>query len=175
MASFYPYLVASLPMLHLGTKPPFSTERFLEIAAQFIPEQDLEALRNLPPVQAYATQGPHPAVVKWLEFDTGLRNELTRQRATRKHLSAQDYLWPEAFVEQQILHTAHAAFRNPDILNAELSLDAARWKALDEISCGHYFDLHYLVAYAYKLKILERWDKIRVASAQKLVEEAISL
>jgi hypothetical protein len=48
MAEFYPYLIASLPMLHFGMKPPFSFERFLEICDRLIPDKDFQVLLTLP-------------------------------------------------------------------------------------------------------------------------------
>ena len=51
-------------------------------------------------------------------------------------------------------------------------LDQARWAKLDELSFGHYFDLEALIIYAYKLRLLERWEKIRTADKERLLENA---
>ncbi len=85
MADFYPYLIASLPMLHFGMKPPFSFERFLEVCRPFIPEKDFQLLRTLPQPEQYSEKGKrHRIIQKWIEFDVALRNELVRIRASKK-------------------------------------------------------------------------------------------
>src|SRR5512137_888693 len=93
MADFYPYLVASLPMLHFEMKPPFSFEGFLDICCPLIPEKDCQVLRTLPQPDQYSKQGTRPPVLqRWIEFDIALRNELVKIRAIKKHLDPSVYL-----------------------------------------------------------------------------------
>jgi len=60
------------------------------------------------------------------------------------------------------------------IKEAEKSLDEARWKFLDELSFGHYFDLDILIVYVLKLLLLERWGKINTADKTKILEGALA-
>ena len=67
MADFYPYVIASLPMLHFKMKPPFSFERFLEVCCPFIPEKDVQLLRTLPQPEQYFEKGKrHQIIQKWI-------------------------------------------------------------------------------------------------------------
>lgn len=50
----------------------------------------------------------------------------------------------------------------------EKILDEARWQVLDDLGFGHYFDMDSLILYAYKLKILERWEKIYTQDKERL-------
>jgi hypothetical protein len=175
MADFYPYLIASLPMLHFGMKPPFSFERFLEVCRQFIPEKDFQLLRTLPPPEQYFEQGKrHRIIQKWIEFDVGLRNELVRIRAIKKHLEPATYLRPGGSSGFSLTPVVMAADIHTSVLDAEKRLDEMRWKALEELATGHYFDLGLLITYAYKLLILQRWENIREADTTILLEQAIS-
>ena len=98
MADFYPYLVSSLPMLHFGMKPPFSFERFLEVCRPLIPKKDFQLLRALPQPEQYSEKGKsHQIILKWIEFDVALRNELVRIRAVKKHLDPATYLRTEGY------------------------------------------------------------------------------
>jgi len=54
-----------------------------------------------------------------------------------------------------------------------MGLDEIRWKALDELATGHYFDLEFLVTYTLKLRILERWEKIHSADGTTLLMQAL--
>jgi hypothetical protein len=174
MADFYPYLIASLPMLHFGMKPPCSFERFLEICRQFIPEKDLQLLRTLPQPEHYFEKGKrHRIIRKWIEFDGALRNELVRVRATKKHLEPATYLRPDGYSGSSLAPAGMAANITTSVLDAEKTLDETRWKALEELATGHYFDLDVLITYAYKLLILQRWENIRSADGSILLEQAL--
>jgi len=63
------------------------------------------------------------------------------------------------------------AYKTPSILEAEKTLDQARWEFLDSLSIGHYFDFNYLLSYLLKLKILERWDRIQRADKERLFNQ----
>jgi hypothetical protein len=174
MADFYPYLIASLPMLHFGTKPPCSFERFLEICRQFIPKKDFQLLRTLPQPEHYFEKGKRPRIIrKWIEFDGALRNELVRVRATKKHLEPATYLRSDGYSGSSLAPAGMAANITTSVLDAEKTLDETRWKALEELATGHYFDLDVLITYAYKLLILQRWENIRSADGSILLEQAL--
>ncbi len=165
MSGYYIYLISSLPMLYFGAKPPFSTEKFFSICAEFISAEDLEKLKSS--LKDEAESGYH-------DFETTLRNELVKIRAQRKHLDASKFLRRDGYADQWISHIAAGACRNPSVINAEKMLDLDRWSFLDELSIGHYFDIEVLMVYARKLSILERWERVRIADANKLLEEAIT-
>jgi len=174
MPNFYTYLIASLPMLHFGMKPPFSFERFLEVCRHFIPEKDFQLLSTLPQAGQYSAKDiRHQIIQKWIEFDVALRNELVRIRATKKHIEPATYLRHGGYSGSSLAPAVMAANINTSILDAEKTLDETRWKALEELATGHYFDLDLLITYAYKLLILQRWENIRSANGTILLEQSL--
>ena len=175
MADFYPYLIASLPMLHFGMKPPFSFERFLEVCCPHIPEKDFQLVRTLPEPKHYFEKGKrHRIIQKWIEFDVALRNELVRIRATKKHIDPAMYLRPDGYRGSSLAPVVMAAANiHTSVLDAEETLDETRWKALEDLATGHYFDLDVLITYACKLLILQRWENIRSADKTILLEQAL--
>jgi len=174
MVQLYPYLVASLPMLHFGMKPPFSFEGFLEVCRDFIPERDYLLLSTLPQPEEYSREATHHRLVqKWIGFDTALRNELARVRAGRRHLEPTAYLRPDGHGDSSLAPGVMAATAQASPLDAERALDEVRWKALDDLATGHYFDLDVLLTYAFRLQILLRWERIRSAEGRRLLEQAL--
>jgi len=166
MPDFYVYLISSLPALHFGAKPPFSSEKFLGMCEKMIPDNEMDFLHSVAKGEAVK----QPAFQKWQEFDVALRNELVKIRASRKHLDPAKYMHQDGFTEPSVSHVAINAHRNVSILEAERMLDQARWVFLDELSVGHYFDIDFLIIYMLKLLILERWSRINTANVASEVE-----
>jgi hypothetical protein len=172
MANFYPYLISSLPALIFGNNPPFSFERFLDICWEFIPEKDFMLLKALPQADRYQVQEKRRHILKeWIAFDTTLRNELAKVRAAHKQVDPQSYLRSDGYSGSSLAQVVLAAQKNPSLLEAERTLDLERWRALDEFLFGHYFDLDCLIVYAYKLLILQRWERIVTADKAGLLEK----
>lgn len=173
MPNFYTYLIASLPMLHFNGRAPFGFEKFLKNCLTFIPEQDFEILKTASIDGEYVFKNIHSILREFQEFDTDLRNELAKIRASHKHEDASKYLRRERYIEPPIAHLAMNAHRSPSPLEGERILDEARWQKLEELSFGHYFDLEFLLIYALKLLILERWERIYTADKVGLLEETL--
>lgn len=172
MINYYPYFISSLPMLHFGAKPPFSFEKFLDLTQPFITASELALLKGLGNIEDNEKQVPE-TVKQWQSFQAGLRNELVKIRAGRKHIDPQRYLRQAGYVEIRTVHVAASASRATSILEAERLLDQEKWRKLDELERGHYFDLDFLIVYVLKLLILNRWERIYTAGNQKLLEEVL--
>lgn len=174
MGSYYVYLISTLPMLNFGTGQAFSWEKFLSLVERFISEKEAQILREISLQPQAAPIDLHPTLKKWRDFDTRLRNELVKVRAVHKHLDASKYLRDYEYPDISLGHLALSVYRNPSILDGERMLDEARWRFLDELAFGHYFDLDFLIIYALKLLILERWEKISATDKVKAIEEVLS-
>jgi hypothetical protein len=170
---YYIYLISSLPMLHFGLKAPFAFEKFIAMCKGLIPEEDIETLKRARVLDDDFHVAPNPTLVKWHIFDTVLRNELVKIRASRRHADPYKYLRRDGYAEPAISVLALNAYKTPSIMQAERILDEERWKFLDELTVGHYFDLDYLVTYSLKLLILEKWDKVYTGDKEKILEETL--
>ena len=138
-----------------------------------ISDDDIDVLKQASTPSGYDFEDGHPALKKWRVFDGALRNELVKIRAARKKVDPLRYQRYGGYGDPSITHIALHAHRTPSILEAEKILDQARWRFLDELSVGHYFDIDFLVAYANKLLVLERWDRIDTLDKTRTVEELL--
>ena len=172
MAGFYVYLISSLPMLHFGAKPPFSFERFLETCQDKISAGDIHLIKSTQ--ESFLYTSDQSTLKQWYAFDTAVRNELAKIRASSKHLDPLKHIRGQDYIEPYITRVAMSARRNPSILEAERLLDQERWRKLDELALGHYFDLDFLICYALKLLILERWERVNTADRLKLLNEVLN-
>ncbi|NTU99831.1 MAG: DUF2764 family protein, partial [Methanoregulaceae archaeon] len=137
-----------------------------------MPEKDFKILSSLPLPEEYQERekGP-PLVQNWIEFDTALRNELVRIRAARTRRDPAAYIRAGVYGDSSLNPAVLAAATNASLSGAEKALDELRWKKLDDLATGHYFDLDFLITFGYKLMILERWDQIRTADGRILLEQ----
>jgi hypothetical protein len=174
MAKFYEYLMASLPAIQFGAKPPFSFERFIGIVRDKIPEKDLAIILRIGGQMPCEEKAGQKTFDSWLEFEVALRNELARIRASRKKTDAQKFLRFDGLSDPMLYHTAMHAHRILSLTESERFLDAQRWQKLEEFQFGHYFDLEALVVYALKLLILIRWDTIQKLDKEKALEQVLA-
>jgi hypothetical protein len=161
-------------MLHFGAKPPFSFEEFFKVCQGLIPDSDIELLKTVSITGEYLYETSQPTLKKWFIFDTALRNELVKIRAARKRIDPVKYLRRQEYAEPMISRIAMNAQKNPSLPEAERMLDRERWQALDDLAAGHYFDIDFLIVYALKLMMLERWERVRTADKSRLLQEAIA-
>lgn len=175
MTGYYTYLISSLPMLQFGARPPFSFEKFIEKCQTLISDKDIELLKTALRPAGYFYDGVNLTLRKWQTFDTTLRNELAKIRASRKKIDPIKYQRGDGYPWPYFTHIAISAYKNPSPLEAQEMLDRERWNFLDELVVGHYFDIDFLIVYAYKLALLEKWEKIRVADKRNLIEETLQI
>ncbi|MBI4335842.1 MAG: DUF2764 family protein [Candidatus Omnitrophica bacterium] len=173
MADYY-YFVSSIPMLHFDIKPPFSFEDFLKMCGRFLSEDDYNLIAALPETKdARVETIASDTVKRWVIFDTLLRNELVKIRSGHRRVDPSRYLRRDGYPGQRIPHIAMVAHRSASMTEGERHLDRERWNFLDELEFGHYFDRDFLIIYAYKLKMLERWGMIRLADKETLLEKVL--
>jgi len=173
MPAYYTYLISSLPALEFKTAPPFSFEDFLEICQPHIPQQDFSLLKDCASAKKYPCAFLQPTLRKWQEFDTTLRNELVKIRCSRKKIAPDRFLRRDGLTAPLTARAALNASRNPSLIEAERALDLERWRVLEGLSFGHYFDLDYLLIYAQKLLLLQRWQKINSTDKVQQLENLL--
>lgn len=175
MSRYYTYLIASLPGLYFGMNPPFSYDGFISKCYGLVSEEELETLKGIfldkvdygSHIKSHVLRGRN-------KFEIFLRNELVRIRAARRHIDPARYLKDDGNADLSITHLAVNASRNPSLIESEKYLDEQRWQVLNELSFGHYFDFDVLVIYALKLRILEKWGKIRAADKTALLGNVLN-
>ncbi|MDR0450278.1 MAG: DUF2764 family protein, partial [Treponema sp.] len=171
MGSYY-YLVAQLPSLVYGERPPMSSAVFRNLAGSLLGKADAALLDqvSLDPAPrgkgaagpaeapAYAESAPPSGcafIDRWREWERTLRLNLARARAQRmKREAAQAE--PPGHPAEAVRAALGAAAVEESPLEAELFLDRARWNAIEELQGTSYFSRNTVYAYLLKLLLLER-------------------
>lgn len=166
----YYYFVASLPCLEFGSRAPVAYEKFLSLASELLTSSDSRTIERAKIGPCEDLDDPAPVLREWKTFDMSCRNETTRLRAAKKSKDPAQYIRGENYPDPFTAGFAHGAAGQADPLEAEIYLDRIRWEKLEELEKNHYFDIEYLVAYALKLQILERWDRINSVGGDEAVQ-----
>ena len=175
MSQAYYYLVASLPTLSFEGKAPFSCADFLKECRSHLNDEDFLRLEK-----AISADEEMPLVIPgmvgaWVTFNRNVRNEIAILRASRgmasRALTSSADIHGERQYVPQLTELVEGASKATDPLTAEKILDAARWRHLEELVTGHYFDLEVLIVYALKLKILDRYVVIASSAGKEIYEE----
>ncbi len=170
----YYYLAASLSLLEFGMKIPVRYEDFLSYCEEQLSIKDLETIKRAKITPAEDPEDPCPTLREWKKFDTTLRNELSGYRASKKSKDAAVYTRGEGYLDPFLAIEAHWAINEESPLEAERFLDRLRWERIEELEKEHYFDIDYLVAYALKLQILERWQRIDSEGGMQVLQGLVS-
>ena len=173
MSNYYPYLMASLPFLQFGAKPPFPSEKLIDICSGFVSDDDMERIKMAYlPIDADYDTG-QSTLRMWHDFETALRNELVRLRASKRRIDPIKYLREDGHISSHALHIAFQASKTASLIESEKLLDEEKWRMLEDLEVGHYFDVDRIIIYAYRLFLLEKWDNINTADKKKLLSAVL--
>lgn len=171
MGRAYYYLVASLPSLFFGSRPPMSYEDFLEDCNDHLSEEDFSVIKNLTLEHDKETGDASPVVNAWARLNHDLKNERARLRAARAGKNPVECMREERRYDAAVAQVVVQAAKAPDPLATEKILDGFRWRSLDELEWRYHFTLEYLIIYALKLQMLERFHRIEFSARGREIFE----
>lgn len=167
--SQYWYLVASLPMLRLGEKPPMDATAFRAACAGHLAEKETASVEALlenrePPAG--------PASNVW-NSEVQLRDAVVRVRAKNRGADANRFAQPYEGFSATIEKMVTDAFTRSNPLEQEMDLDRVRWMLADELALTDPFGLPGVLAYALKVRIADRWAQMDEEAGRQKVEKLI--
>ncbi len=165
----YWYLVASLPTLRLGEKPLIDAAGFRAACAEHLSDEEIIAVEAV-------LENREPACDEAANFwnsETQLRDAIVRIRAKNHGTDASRFIRPHDGFSVSIEKMVTDAFTRPNPLEQEMELDRARWVFADEMALIDPFGLPGLLAFAAKVRLVERWAGMDDAAGQAKVEELI--
>jgi hypothetical protein len=171
VASYY-YFVASLPTLFLDEELPIAPAEFLAACDRWLDADDARDIHCLLENRWECVKGACAA--RWLARETQIRNALVRLRAAKVRVDAEPFLRPCGELSLYVEKAVAAAMGKPLPLERELGLDELRWSLLEDMSRFDPFGLPAVIAYALKLKLVERWSALTAEKGQAIVEGYIT-
>lgn len=172
MSQYY-YLIASLPMLEFGTRASILYSDFITHCQEELHTSDMKIIERVKIRPFEDMKDSSPTLREWKRFDTSLRNEIARSRAVRFAKDPSQYIRGENYPDPFVSGFAHWAVSQDSPIEAERFLDQLRWEKIEELEKGHYFDIDFLITYALKLQILERWDRINSGRGMQVLQDLL--
>jgi len=171
MSRHYYYFAASLPLISLEGKPPLTMDAFLEDCERLLSPDDLSKVRKALSKTPNDNSSDTSVYGRWTLFNHALRNELAFARAQKFGKDPSGHIRGERHPSAFISDVVAQAFKAPDPLAAEKALDQAKWQYLEEMGAGHFLDFDFIIIYALKLNILERYQSIQSSVGWERFEE----
>jgi len=173
----YYYFIASLPHINYGDKPPVSSDEFTGQCENYLSRGDLSLLKycHFDPKLAVETVGHTGSafIDQFLLWERARILALASLRAARlKRPFAEEV--PHDLPRAEAL--AKSVFEMDDPLQAEISIDRARWGVLDEMLGLEFFSVNRIYVYLWKLELLERrlrFDTEKGAASYRELYDAI--
>lgn len=158
MTTYY-YVIAQLPALHPGVKPPLTYEKFLSLMEGNVSKKVYAELKDLklePPVDGRKTGCSF--LDKWFDYERSLRFALAKVRAEKLKwtLSREEMERFQISESLDVKRVAREAMAIDDPLKAETFLTKARVSAIQQMSQNAGFNKDGLFAYAVSLLLQTR-------------------
>ena len=171
MSRKYYYLVASLPSIYFSSKPPLSSEEFRKRCEEQLSPEDFQLIDQALNDQFWEMKTSNLIFKQWLQLNHFLRNEIAYVRARRAGKNLTDHLRGERAADSLYAEMVLQASKAPDPLTGERIFDGHRWQFLEDAGRFHYFDLDWLIVYALKLRILERYTLVESEQGREVFKE----
>jgi len=155
MGSQYYYFVSSLPSLDLHQKTSVSYEDFLSACKENLSPRDMTVLAQAR-IDIEPEDVTHVFLHQWALCNRHLKNDVARLRARKFSQKEADVLREGFILDPLCTEAVSRAAKAAHPLEGERILDEARWKKIEELSSGYYFDVEALIAYALKVQIINR-------------------
>lgn len=168
----YYYLISSLPAIIFGEKPYYSSEEFVKLCSSWIGKSNIEKLSKLT-LSPEDTATDSCFAKDWYKYEKILRNSSVKSRASKLNKDPLSYLKPENKIYTDIERSVQDSFSAANPLEKELALDRLRWKIIDFLETGHFFDLEKLCAYKLRLLICEKWISRKPEDGQRNLDAVL--
>ncbi len=141
----YYYLVASLPYLRFGERPPFTRKEFLSECRKWLSIRDMARILSLAKEDYRVNKHDTESIIEWKKADLNLKKEIAAGRGKKRRKNL-----PE--ISQKVKEI----FELKTPLQREQAIEKIRWDIIEGMKTKHHFDVHSIAFYFLKLQIAAR-------------------
>ena len=167
----YFYFAATLPDLSFSREPPMSHETFVNLCREHLSERDIAAVEALGPSNGDTSNS---FVRGWKTLDIQLRNALARTRALVLGRDPNPCIREHGDFDTSIEKIVSDAYTRDTPRDREIAIDRFRWAQAESLSGYDAFSIDAILAYAVKLKLVERWANINKDTGRSTAEDLVA-
>ena len=139
----YYYFVTQLPYLIFGQERYVNRQYFLDQAIKWLSDKDFAIISDVSLNNFYLKDSDNKVLVKYKNFERNLRNAIKSFRENSNRGGT-------------FLSDLKVNLNEGTPLEIEKALLRMRWKFIESLEEGHFFDLDVLIVYFLKIQVLER-------------------
>jgi len=158
MTRSYYYFIASLPLLDFDQPLPFPVEKFRADCERLLVPSDYQDILCV--LEDRLLHGHHDLIRRMARVRDLFFQELGQRRRRMYQHHAQEQHSEEYSPYPRITELLNHADQASHPLAAEILIAKTMWHYLDELTAGHIFGMDHLLVYAFRLKILARFEEI---------------
>ncbi|MFT5123866.1 MAG: hypothetical protein ACI9TH_000758 [Kiritimatiellia bacterium] len=165
-------IIAAVPALAFGMPPPMTLEAFIQTCEGRMPSGDEAELAHFVAGDFHACRSDFSR--NWASVEQSLRNEVAGLRAARWKVDPAPYAQYGQGYDSFIDRTVVDAYTKSNPREREQVLDQARWHVLEDLVVPTPFGLAAILATGEKLRIMNRWSRLREDKGWERLDEAIN-
>ena len=165
------YLVASLPHLRFGEKPPMDGAGFRASCVGHLSGEEMATIEAI--LENREPKAGGTPAVQWWNAEVQLRDAVVRLRAKNRGTDGTQFLKPFEGFSATIEKMVADALSRSNPLEQEEDVDRIRWMLADELALTQPFGFSGVLAFAIKVRIAERWAEFDEEAGKEKVEELI--
>jgi len=150
-----------------------SYETFLNLCREHLSERDIEAVEALDASEG-DTSKAFAFVLNWKNYDTQLRNALVRTRASALDRDPNPYIREHDEFDTSIEKNVSDAYTRDTPRDREIAIDRFRWTQAESLSGYDAFSIDAILAYAVKLKLVERWANLDEEAGRNTADDLVA-
>ncbi|MCW3805313.1 DUF2764 family protein [Plebeiibacterium marinum] len=126
----------------------------------------------------------------YIDFEINIKNVLTALNGRKYEVSVEHELLGKGEIVEALVKSRSRDFglaneleyvdsliqihEEENLMERELKIDRLKWEYLDETTFFHYFTIEKVLAFIYKLLIVERWISLDEEEGRKLFQQLVS-
>lgn len=161
------YLIPSLPEIEKDKKPPMSSCEFLDVCRQYVPARDFTSLEQCQ-LYKFDWHNPFKLIREWYNLECDLRNQMVELRAEKLGKQPAMFFHGEYLrgkIDDDVRFLCQ--LQEPSAL-AE-ALFKRRWRLLNRLQSGQFFNREWLSIYYLKLQLLEKRFQYSKEAGEKIL------
>ncbi len=168
----YYYFAATLPRVTFDGPNAIDVERFAEMCTGRLADVDMEAVTAIK--NGSEDKSGNSALSKWMRSENRLRFSIAKIRATRLKKDFAEIARESNEHDPELDKEVIEAYSRHTPLEREIAFDRIRWRFCEELHGIDSFSAAFVISYALKLKIADRWQRMNSKTGNATLEKAIS-